>query len=751
MAVRRGFLDIPRLRNRTAIALVLGAVALGGPTLAIAEPLPGGMAPTEGPVQIVADEIIYNPNTHTVTATGNVEIAQGDRVMMADKVTYFEDSRIVAAAGNVSLMEPTGEVLFADYVELDDQFREGFVQTIRLLFADDSRAAAVRAVRRDGNVTTLDRAVYSPCLPCAENPERAPLWQVKAVKVTHDQAAKTVEYEDATFEVFGVPIAYTPYFSHPDPSVKRLSGFLSPQIGSSGNLGYRLGIPYFWAIDDSSDLTLTPFYTTKEGPYVVGDYRQLFARGELTAQFSASYGDEYDGDGDKTGEDFRGHIFAHGKWDVDDNWRLGFDIERATTDTYLKRFRFSSPNFLVSDLYAEGFYDRSYVSLKSYAFQGLRQIDTGDTPFVAPLGTANWVLEPEDIGGRLELSASTVAIWREEDGVDQRRMSVGAAWQRPWITDLGTVVTVDLSMRGDVYDSDNVRYDTNGDGKVDRNDDDFGGQTARFLPKASIDLRYPMVKPMEEGRVVIEPIAQFVAAPSVPLSRKISNEDSQSFEFDDTNLFAINRFSGYDVWDSGSRFVYGARSAYYGNDGTTFSVFLGESYEFSDQEDVYPNGSGIGDGRSDFVGAITFTPTSWLDIQHNFRLDKDDLSFNRNDIRAIVGNNRFTAYVGYMAVKDPSGVPGQNDRDELYLTAVAHLDENWSVYADTRRRLNGEDMVTQSNDEDDANQLSTGFGLFYTDECIEIGGVYRRDQYRDRDIEPDDSFNFVIRLRNLGM
>ncbi|RJF86916.1 LPS-assembly protein LptD [Oleomonas cavernae] len=385
MAVRRGFLDIPRLRNRTAIALVLGAVALGGPTLAVAEPLPGGVAPAEGPVQIIADEIIYNPNTKTVTATGHVEISQGERVLMAEKVTYFEDSRIVAATGKVSLLEPTGEVLFADYVELDDQLREGFVQTIRLLFADDSRAAAVRAIRRDGNVTTLDQAVYSPCLPCAEHPERAPLWQVKAVKVTHDQAAKTVEYEDATFEVFGVPIAYTPYFSHPDPSVKRLSGFLSPQIGGSGNLGFKFGLPYYWVIDDSSDLTLTPYITTQEGPYLVGDYRKLFETGDLTAQFSAGYGTEYDDDGNAIGDDFRGHIFAHGRWDLDENWRWGFDAERASSDTYLKRFQFVSPNYLTSDLYTEGFFDRSYVSLTTYSFQGLRSIDDEDTtPWSCP-------------------------------------------------------------------------------------------------------------------------------------------------------------------------------------------------------------------------------------------------------------------------------------------------------------------------------------------------------------------------------
>ena len=719
------------LRNRTAIALVLAAVALAGPTLAVADPLPGSPAVGQGPVQIIADEVIYNPNTHTVTAQGKVELSQGERVLMADKVTYFEESRMVAATGNVSLLEPTGEVLFADYVELDDQFRDGFVQTVSLLFSDNSRAAAVRAIRQDGNVTTLDHAVYSPCLPCAEHPDRPLLWQVKAVKVTHDQAAKKVEYEDATFDVLGVPVAYLPYFSHPDPSVKRQSGFLTPHIGESTRLGFRIGTPYFWAIDDNSDLTLTPFYTSKEGSYLVGDYRKLFADGELMAEFSAGYGNSYDGDGNDTGNDeFHGHIFAHGRFNVDDNWRWGFDAARSSSDTYLKRFQFASPDYLTSDLYTEGFFDRSYVSVMGYSFQGLRSIDDpGTTPVILPLGSASMIVEPDVIGGRLDLSANAIALWRDA-GASQRRISLRGDWRRPWITDLGTVYTVDLSIRGDMFDSEDVLDDTGRD---------VSGQTGRILPKAAFEARYPLVRPTENGRQVIEPIVQLVLAPSVPLSHKISNEDSQNFEFDDTNLFAVDRFSGYDKWDSGSRFVYGLRSAYYGNDGTTFSVFFGESYEFTDENDVYPLSAGVGNGRSDFVGAITVSPTSWLELQHNFRLDKDDLSFNRNDIRAIVTANRLRAYLGYTAVKDQTGVPGQDDRDEIYAAFSAKLTEYWTLYGDTRQSLN------------EGSTLSTGLGIFYADDCVELGAVYRRDTTRDRDIQPDTSVNFIVRLRNLGM
>ena len=222
------------------------------------------------PVLLQAEELTYNEDLGVVTARGNVEMSQGPRVLMADTVTYNQKANTVTASGNVALMEPTGEVLFTDYAELHDELKTGFIENLRALLSDGSRLAANRARRTADQRKIMDRGVFSPCNLCKEDPSRAPLWQIKAVKVVHDEVAKDIIYNDATLEMFGVPVLYTPYMRHPDPTVDRRSGLLAPTIGYSGDLGAIFGQPYYYAFDPSRDVTIEPMIFSSEGTVLRG-------------------------------------------------------------------------------------------------------------------------------------------------------------------------------------------------------------------------------------------------------------------------------------------------------------------------------------------------------------------------------------------------------------------------------------------------------------------------------------------------
>ena len=216
-------------------------------------------------VVMSADSLTYDEALGVVTAAGNVEISQGQRLLIADAVTYNEFHDVMTASGNVTLMEPTGEVLFADYLELSDELRDGVMRNIRILLNEETRIAANSARRSNGNRTEMNKAVFSPCKLCPLHPEEPPLWQIKAVRIVHDQEARDVAYYDAWLEMFGIPVLYTPYFEHPDPTVKRRSGFLAPSYGSSSTLGVQLTTPYYWNIAPHRDATLKPKFTSDEG------------------------------------------------------------------------------------------------------------------------------------------------------------------------------------------------------------------------------------------------------------------------------------------------------------------------------------------------------------------------------------------------------------------------------------------------------------------------------------------------------
>ena len=272
---------------------LIGVLALSTPA-ALHEVLAQTALPNAGgdqPSLITADSITYDETLGIVTARGSVEISQDDRVLVADTISYNTNTDVVIATGNVALLEPSGDVVFADYMEVTGDLREGFVRDIRILMADQSRMAAVSGVRTGGDRTELSKTVYSPCELCKQDPTRAPLWQLKADRVVWDQTKKTVTYRDAWLEFFGVPVFYTPYFQHPDPTVKRQTGFLAPGFGNSEQLGAQFEIPYFIVLSDTSDVTLTPIITTKQGVVGLVEYRQRFETGYLELEGSATGAD----------------------------------------------------------------------------------------------------------------------------------------------------------------------------------------------------------------------------------------------------------------------------------------------------------------------------------------------------------------------------------------------------------------------------------------------------------------------------
>ncbi len=720
-----------RIVSRAFLVVWLCLLWLGWQTAVLAqEPLSG-----EIPVLLSADQITYDRNLEIITATGNVEISEAERVLFADTVSYNLNNDVVTASGNVSLLEPTGEVFFAQYVELTDDLREGFIRDVRLLMTDRSRMAAASAVRVDGNVTQLRRGVYSPCELCEDDPERAPLWQIKARTVTHDQAEKTIKYRDASFEFFGLPIAYTPYFEHPDPTVKRKSGFLAPTVGSSDNLGFTAQIPYFWAISPDKDLTFEPIITTKQSVVLAGEYRQILRNGEMELGGSGTIADRKESSGRTKSNQLRGHIDAEGRFDINDTWRWGFDAKRSTDDTYLRLYKISSARSLTSRFFTEGFRGRNYAVVNSYFYQGLRERDNLDeTPFLIPEMDYNFQGQPGVVGGKYSVDVNVRGLWRPE-GRQSRSLSVKGGWELPYTSPLGDVYLLRASLRGDAYWVDNFDPDRqlliNPDNK-----DSF--ITGRVFPQLSLQWRYPWASVQDTYRQVVEPIVQAVAAPSGGMNPgEIPNEDSQDLEFDDTNLLSLNRFTGRDRIDPGSRFDYGVKWNLLTERGAVSTAFVGQSYRVSQDINFVP-GSGLEDNFSDVVGRVTLAPFDFLDTEYRFRFDKDDFDTRRNELDVSIGPPALNVKLEYLDIDLGPDDLEFSGREELNVRLNSKLSEYWSGFVSHRRNLFTDDSLT------------TAAGITYQDECFRIDAIAQRNFFEDRDIESEDTFFVRVVLKHLG-
>ena len=359
---------------RLRAALLAAAAFMPAAFAAESEPLKPSGEEADKPALFQADRLVYENDGSTVRLIGNVEIWSDGRLLTADEVIYERASGRVTARGHVVIREADGGTLTADEVELTGDLKDGVVANIGIIVDDHTRLAAARATREGGTRTTLEGAVFSPCEVCAEKPD--PLWQIKAVKIVWDQEAKRVTYEDASFEVFGATLLTVPAFSHADFTVKNQTGFLAPSLGSSGDLGYFVETPFHWSLDPSYDLTLAPMFTTKVNPVLKAEWRQRTENGSYFLSGSYTYDDAYDDLGNLTGGDSSyGHVFGRGRFRVGETMGWGFDVERTSSDTYLKRYEISDADRLTSDLFWEWRSGRSYASVTAYAFQGLRASD----------------------------------------------------------------------------------------------------------------------------------------------------------------------------------------------------------------------------------------------------------------------------------------------------------------------------------------------------------------------------------------
>ncbi len=741
-------MEPPRLTVRVPIfmgRLTLAAIAAVG--IASASPVaaqgtkadgvkPGAATGKILPYVILrADEVTFDENTGVATATGNVEIAQGSRLLRADRVTYWKKTDTFTATGNIAIVEPNGDVIFGDQGEFTNQFKDGFIKGFRMLFKDNSRLVATGGRRVGGVVTTLANGVFSPCDLCNHDPNHAPLWRIKAVRVIHDNVRKEIEYKDAVLEMFGIPVAYLPYMSHAGPSVKRRSGLLIPSYGSDSDLGLTVEIPYFWAINPSEDLTLTPVVYSDEAPMLEAIYRRRLAHGEVEAEGSITRPDRADGG---SGTENRGHLLVKGKHDIDPVWRAKYQLQYSSDDTYLRRYGFDEPDnqTLTTSLNLEGFKGHNYAQLSGYHFQGLRvDDDPGEIPLVVPFAEVHYVSKPGPGGSYLTADSSLLALHRNE-GTDSRRISLKGGWHLPYTARNGEVYELSASLQGDLYSVSDVITGSKSE----------SGLTGRLFPQLIAKWRYPFVRREKKGSQLIEPIAALVLAPNGGNPSKIPNEDSQDVEFDDTNLFSPSRFTGVDRVDGGQRFIYGVNWGLYGDQGGAIEAFLGQSYRLRSKSE-FPKGSGLQDQASDLVGRIRVSPGKYLDLLYRFRFDHKDLKAKRSEVRVSAGPSWLRGDVNYFFVADTTVSGEFGDREEITFGLTARLSRYWSMTANIREDLTDGD---DTNPDDDGGTISQNIGFKYQDECLIFNVKFERSFTEDRDLKPKDTLFFQLIFKHLG-
>jgi LPS-assembly protein len=624
--------------TRTATAVVM--LAALGVVVARAQlgPLPQTPPPSRNePVFYQADHAATDRERGLVTLSGHVEIWQGQRVLRADRVTYDRNTGVAAASGHVALVEPGGEVLFADYAELSDAMKDGILRHLGALLPQNGRLAANGARRTNGTITEMSGAIYTTCNLCAADPNAPPLWDIRARSALQDAEHKKIEYQNAWVDFLGVPVAYFPFLVHPDPTARRASGLLVPQMGYSSHLGAYASIPYYWAINGQSDATLQPILSSKQGGGLQLAYRQALNNGRITLRGSVA---------NDNGE-LGGHVFTRGDFVINDTWRWGFDINRASGVDYMRDWRI--PNGLVpvlgSSVWLEGFGAGAYARLDVRAYQNIINGNflIARLPYVLPHYQYRYFGEPDALGGRLQVATGFFNLERER-GTNTQRARLSLDWQRPATGAWGERWTLTLHLDSAVYSATSFNEAPN-----------FGAhdttQTAQAMPTAALKVNWPLVRDAGTwGSQVLEPIAQVIVAPngSTYAHTRVPNEDSLDQELSDANLFALNRFAGVDRLEGGVRVNAGVRAAWLFPSGAHIDGLVGESYRPHKSSPWLP-GSGLDRRFSDVVSRLSFTPNALFDLTARARFDPHaQMKVTEADLQGSAGPQALRLSAGFI-------------------------------------------------------------------------------------------------------
>lgn len=714
------------------------------------------------PLYLQGDELIYDTRGNRVTAKGNVEIYYNQYILTADEVIYDQGANTLTAAGNVTLKEPNGLITRGERITLTDDFRDGFVQQLSVVARDDTRIAAERAERREGNVTEFHNGRFTPC---RNDPGKPPLWCVSAQRIIHDQQAATITYQDAQFELFGVPIMYLPYFQHPDPSVKRKSGFLLPDFGNSDTLGFTAEIPYYFALAPNYDLTFHPMYSAKQGVLWQADWRHRLSFGNITGTYDVkvAYIDESDADNKRTGasdNDWGGSIQTRGRFSLSSWWQFGWDITLESDDTFRRFYKLD--NILQTDrvnsVYLAGISDRNYFGVHLYHFGGLLLDDTSTSESkVHPIIDYNYVVADPILGGELSFNANALSFSRDLKFTDANgtfqsadsglnRVVADVNWRRRFVDPLGQTYTPFANVRGDIYHLTNY---VDPETRLLVDDDTF----TRGVASAGLLYAYPFVAATQSGSShVVEPIAQIITRQKSVDQRRFPDEDARSLVFDDTNLFELDKMSGLDRVETGTRLNAGMQYTFQASTGGFARVLAGQSFQLdgnniyqnpgvdADGRFIYSPSSGLETSRSDYVLGMYLAPSTLFRTIAQARFDEDKLDLRRADVFAEANYGPFLAQAVYTFTQADPATNLALDQQDILGTVGLRLTDRWSVLAQMRYDI------------DAGFRLQDSFQLRYADECFVLTATYTETfiENVERDLQPDRSLMLRFELKHLG-
>ncbi len=665
---------------------------------------------------LVADNVAV-VGENVIVASGNVEVFHGDIHLRARSIRFDDATGRLSIEGPITLTNGPEITLLAEQAELDADIENGILLGARMMLNQQFQIASAEAALLNGRHTRFHKTVASSCEVCARNP--VPLWSIRAREIIHDKETRRIHFTNAQFRVVNVPIAHLPRLSLPDPTVKRATGFLRPEIQVSDKLGAGIKTPYFIVIDPSRDLTLTPFVTTSGSRTLEARYRQAFTWGNLLVEGASTDDDIRDGE-----EGPRGFLHIAANAALPRDFELAFDLESVSDPEYPVQYGYPYTDTLETSLVASRTREDEHVSAGGTLYESLRP---GDNNSVLPTRVADGVVvrrvRPARLGGLAEFRLAAHNHHRNSDadgeGRDIDRLSGELDWRRSWIIAGGFVGSTQTLFNASRYDVDD--------------DSSFPTSLGREYAMGAAELRLPLVAPADRGNHLLEPVVQVVAAPDSVT--EAPNDDSHIVEFDEGNLYSFSRFPGEDGVELGNRANFGVAYTRHVSTGWNLGLSLGRVIRERDLNQ-FTAASGLDSRSSDWLTTAKLETRAGLSATNRAVVD-DDSTIIRNELEVIWSDEDFDISSAYTWLEADVTENRARDTSELAVLSEYQLTGNWSARGDVRYDFEA----------DRATASTLGFG--YGNECIDVEFDITRT-YSATTREDTNNFSLRISLGGIG-
>ena len=709
------------LNDGTELSRLTGSVRTRPQTVTVQ----GADVPDQGGSATLLADYVTLESDRTLTASGGVVVWYQGARLVANSVRYDGQTGDMTITGPIHLTRPglagtkDDMIVIADEGQLTQDMREGMLRGARLVLAREMQLAAREVTMTGGGrYTTLNQVVASSCRICAEDP--TPLWEIRARSIVHDDEANQLIFQHPQLRAFGLPIAAWPgQVTAPDPSVERMSGFLTPRMRTTSNLGFGVMLPYFKTLGDHADLTVTPYISASYTHTLMLRYRQAFENGVTEWNGAITRDDIRDGE-------TRGYLFGAAAWELPRGYTLGLQVQVASDDGYLLDYDITDADRLWSGLTLERVTSERLVWARVGNYHSLRD-DEDNSTSPAQVADMMWIRRWRLGGGEAGLEWSAHAHRRPSSddiiGRDMARASLAVDWQRTEILPGGIVGTMATGLGTDIYSiRDDSRYDST---------------VTRTIPWLSAELRYPLTGSDGHASYVLEPVAQLVWSPKYRDSDDdIPNEDSRQVEFDEGNLFALSRYPGWDAREAGLRANLGVTWTRFDPTGWQLSLAAGRIWH--DDDNSITDAPMLLDGaKSDWLIAGHYSDVSGLSLANRALLD-DNMDITRDELRIGWARPDLQLSLGYLWMKADQFEDRTKDLSELSGEVGWQVAEGWWATAHAR------------HDIEENQAQKAGFGMTYQNECIAVEMAASRRFTDTEEVDPETDFDLSIRLGGFG-